>query len=717
MNAEEWREVKSILQQVMNTPVDQRRALIDVACRDHPARRHEVESLLVAHEAEVLAGDPLRAVVEARLNKTATPPARASDATLRERLQAGLGEQFDILDTLGSGGMGTVFLAHERALGRTVAIKVLRPDHAATAGSRERFRREARIAAQLSHAGIVPLYAFGEVDGLWYFVMEYVRGPSLAQRLENESTLPADEVHRIMLAIAGALEHAHHHGVIHRDIKPANVLLGEASGHPRVADFGIAKVEGQSDSLTMTGSFVGTPLYMSPEQADGNAEVDSRSDIYSLGAVAYTMLTGHPPFDGVDAAVVLSRRRSEDVTHILALAPRIPTDLAHIVMRCLARDRDSRWRDATSLRNALHNSSKVQANDVPEVVADLPGYVLYALIWLVFWMAFAFGSTRSVLSRVLLIVVAVVVPLGPALHVWRVRAQGMRASQLLRLVLRPPPWWGTWWPAPLRATDDVWRQLPAIGRVIRICVAVFVTLAVFVAVTADSANASTRLASHVAVALLVAGTPLAIGFVLRWGLRERLGFDDTMQFLFFSTAPSPFWRQPRIARLLVSNARSVRPPDTAVASDHARAVDELIQRFPEAIGSMGQMARQAVQLQIATIANTEREIARLAPDASADEANRLSRRLATLAEQDAASADHQELGDSVRRQLELVKKFQGQHTAAIARRAALFAQLHAIWLHLSSLVVTDGDGEPRLREAEQRLRTLCERVVEENASD
>jgi serine/threonine-protein kinase len=182
--------------------------------------------------------------------------------------------------------MGAVYLARERSLERFVAIKVLRPELAEAHDGRERFRREARIAAQLSHPGIVPLHTFGEVGGIWYFVMGYVRGTSLAERLRLEGHIPVDEAHRILTELADALASAHRSGVVHRDIKPANILLDADSGRAVLADFGVAKVGAGDEQLTATGVVIGTPHYMSPEQVLGAHAVDERSDIYSLARSA-----------------------------------------------------------------------------------------------------------------------------------------------------------------------------------------------------------------------------------------------------------------------------------------------------------------------------------------------------------------------------------------------------------------------------------------------
>src|SRR4029078_3973665 len=202
--------------------------------------------------------------------------------------------------------MGGVSLGRGRALERFVAIKVLRPELALSPEGRERFRREARVAAQLTHPGILPLHTFGEVGGIWYFVMGYVRGSTLAERLRIDGRLPSDEALRIFTEMADAIDRAHRGGIIHRDIKPSNILIDAESGRAILADFGIAKIENADDRLTATGIVVGTPSFMSPEQAAGETAIDARSDIFSLGAVAYAMLSGGAPFGGA----TLARRRT-----------------------------------------------------------------------------------------------------------------------------------------------------------------------------------------------------------------------------------------------------------------------------------------------------------------------------------------------------------------------------------------------------------------------
>src|SRR5437762_3455354 len=215
--------------------------------------------------------------------------------TTLERLRSALASSYQVEREIGSGGMATVFLGHDVKHDRDVAIKVLHPDLGAALGS-ERFLSEIKTTAKLQHPHILPLLDSGEADGLLYYVMPVVTGESLRVRLEREGQLSISEAIRIAKETASALDYAHRHGVIHRDIKPENVLLHD--GQAIVADFGIALAitAAGAGRMTQTGLSLGTPQYMSPEQAMGERAVDGRSDVYSLGAVTYEMLTGDPPF-------------------------------------------------------------------------------------------------------------------------------------------------------------------------------------------------------------------------------------------------------------------------------------------------------------------------------------------------------------------------------------------------------------------------------------
>src|SRR5512145_1537767 len=212
-------------------------------------------------------------------------------------LATALQDRYRLDRELGQGGMATVYLAHDLKHDRDVALKLLRPDLAAVLG-RDRFLAEIRLTAKLDHPHILTLIDSGESNGLLWYVVPFIRGESLRQKLQREQQLPLDEALAITKQVAGALEYAHQHGVIHRDLKPENILLHE--GEAMLADFGIALAvkEAGGSRLTESGVSLGTPQYMSPEQATGNRELDARSDIYSLGAVLYEMLAGEPPHSG-----------------------------------------------------------------------------------------------------------------------------------------------------------------------------------------------------------------------------------------------------------------------------------------------------------------------------------------------------------------------------------------------------------------------------------
>ncbi len=224
-------------------------------------------------------------------------------------LRTTLADRYRIEGELGSGGMATVYLAEDLKHHRQVALKVLRPELAAALGP-ERFLREIEISANLNHPHILPLFDSGEAGGFLYYVMPYVEGESLQDRLNREKQLPVDDALQITREVADALGFAHRHNVVHRDIKPANILLEE--GHAVVSDFGIARAitKAGGERLTDSGVAVGTPAYMSPEQASGSTEIDGRSDVYSLGCVVFEMLCGEPPFTGPTPQAVVARQIS-----------------------------------------------------------------------------------------------------------------------------------------------------------------------------------------------------------------------------------------------------------------------------------------------------------------------------------------------------------------------------------------------------------------------
>ncbi len=280
-----------------------------------------------------------------------------TDQPLPVRLGEALGAAYTLEGEIGRGGMGVVYRARDERLQRRVAIKVLPPELAFQSDIRERFTREAQTAARLSHPHIVPIHTVGEGRGLVYFVMGYVDGESVGARIKRRGRLPVEEVRRIMKETADALSAAHAFGVIHRDIKPDNVLLEGTRGRVMVTDFGIAKALSGTSGATLTGAGVaiGTPSFMSPEQAAGEREIDGRSDIYSLGIVGYQMLTGELPFNAPTVAGILMKQITEVAPDIATKRADVPDDLALAVSRCLEKDPENRWPTADALRRSLES--------------------------------------------------------------------------------------------------------------------------------------------------------------------------------------------------------------------------------------------------------------------------------------------------------------------------------------------------------------------------
>ncbi len=279
-----------------------------------------------------------------------------------DRITRGLSQHYRVERELGRGGMATVWLAHDLKHDREVAIKVIRPELAAALGG-DRFLREIRIAAQLQHPHILTLIDSGEIPatsgpGSLYYVMPYIEGETLRQRLNREGKLSAGDTTRILQDVLDALMHAHRHGIVHRDIKPENIML--TGRHALVMDFGVAKavVAGQQrdsgenapmTTLTTLGLAIGTPSYMAPEQAAGQSGVDARADLYAVGIIAYEMLSGKPPFTGNTPQAILAAQITEAPADLAQLRPDVPESMHTAIMRCLEKDPDHRWRSAEEL--------------------------------------------------------------------------------------------------------------------------------------------------------------------------------------------------------------------------------------------------------------------------------------------------------------------------------------------------------------------------------
>ena len=304
---------------------------------------------------------------------------------LRTHLQQSLADLYQLGKELPRGGMSRVFEAQEKALGRTVVIKVLSPELAATL-SAERFKREIRLAARLQHPHIVPLLNTGQAAESLYFTMPLVEGESLRERISRQRPMPIADVTRTLEEVASALEYAHGEGVVHRDIKPENVMFF----HDRavVLDFGIGKaltaatgdnIRSSGARITQSGMSLGTPVYVSPEQAAGDPDLDHRADIYSFGVVAYEMLCGHPPFSGRTPQLIFMAHANEAPPPMSTWRDDIPAPLNKLVLRCLAKSPKDRPQSAGDIVQELRMISGSRSGAAASGRSRIPSWVPWAL--------------------------------------------------------------------------------------------------------------------------------------------------------------------------------------------------------------------------------------------------------------------------------------------------------------------------------------------------
>ncbi len=373
-------EIQALFDELVELGADERSERLALLSESDPTLAAEVALLL---EADREADDLFRPLSELASPDTVEPTYELDDA-----LREGLAERYELLDILGKGGMGTVYVADDLRHNRKVAVKTIHPG-LTTTEVRERFEREIRIAAPLSHPHILPVHDSGNAAGVLYYVMPLVEGESLKERLKRMGRLQLAESLRIAREVASALSYAHEHGVVHRDIKPGNILL--SAGEAVVADFGIAKALGEAgtEQMTQTGAAVGSPAYMSPEQSLGEHDLDARTDVYSLGCLVYEMLVGEPPFTGTTPLETIARSLREPPPPLRSRVEGIPPHIEAAVHRALSKSREDRFATAEEFGRALEHGDHFE--DQPAGTARRRGSRERMVLLLVVVLALAAG--------------------------------------------------------------------------------------------------------------------------------------------------------------------------------------------------------------------------------------------------------------------------------------------------------------------------------------
>jgi len=654
---------------------------------------------------------------------------------LRAALERALGTQYDIQRLLGRGGMGAVYLAREKALERAVAIKVLPPETATDADSRERFRREARVAAKLTHPNIVPLHTFGDAEGMLFFVMGYVKGESLGERMRREGKLPEEDVRRILAEVADALHYAHKQGVVHRDIKPDNILLDSETGRPMLTDFGVAKARASGATLTEVGAVVGTPYYMSPEQASGARDIDGRSDLYSLGVMGYQMLAGRLPFEGESFQDVIVQHVTREPAPLAALVPEAPADLVDAVMRCLAKEPGKRWADGGALALGLGDREADWADELLSVSSPLSirGTGLFVAALEVGAAGFAFvnylwrftepDAPWWAMPLVLATLPAAVVAAVAAFERWR----GDRWKDIVARIMTPPRRWPGWWPRRWRRPGDVWDRLPKrLRRAKLLGLAMFVPLLPVAIIgllgmkylLAGGMDPRIRF-------MMLANAVVMMGWIYgsgSWSLLQirrfarEVGLDRREVGLLTSApmADRAFWRKPKFAALLLppaGRAALARPAEPRSPDGYAQAIHDLVGELPSGTQATVSEAADAARQLLGTLAALDAELAKLAQDADPKELETVEARLRAL------GPEASEEGEARRQkrallagQRDLLRHLDQRLAEVTERRARLVDLLRTMWLQIATLRAEAAHDTMAVTEISGRIKALCTEI-------
>ena len=673
---------------------------------------------------------------------------------LRRLLASALGTQYEILRLLGRGGMGAVYLAQERALDRLVAIKVLPPDASGAPQSRDRFVREAQTAARLTHQSVVPLLTFGENNGLTYYVMGYVEGESLERRLQRLGSMAPEDVRRIMGEVAEALEYAHARGVVHRDIKPDNVLLDDSTGRAILTDFGIAKRRTSAGALTQAGMAVGTPHYMSPEQALGDSEVDGRTDIYALGVMGYRMLSGRLPFEGENIRDLMTRQVMAEPVPLRTIAPDAPADLVSVIARCLQKNPEHRWADGKELRKALM-ASAIGEEAYPEQAMRLKGTgtLSLVLVGITLLMSTASmlgarsqGEARLIPALVWYPLLGSLIPLAIGHVVQMMRrlgTLGLSSAQAKRLLFWLPDWASGMapWPLVVRRPGDLWTRVPKPARVASTLVTAAI-LQVFPLAPMWNRLARTWSESYWTLARQIAehGYPwwldavtasivpfaalttlaAAIAVALRWGRSAGLTARETTNVLLAPTQGQSIWSRRRFAELLLpaSEGGTLTAMEPQSPPEYLRAIIATADSLTGWQRELGAEAVATARRLIRTLESVDGEMTRLSRDSDPAEVARLGQRLQAIdANAGNASPEQQEMRNLLAGQLNLAHRLAQRLNEAQARWSHLLTLLRSLWMQLADLRARATLQSSRDGGVTGEIRALCADIERRTAAE
>ena len=665
-----------------------------------------------------------------------------SDDPLRAALVAALGAQYDIVRVIGKGGMGAVYLGHERLLDRPVAIKVLPHESSDTASARDRFLREARIAARLTHPNIVPLYSFGEAGKTLFYVMAYVDGESLEQRLRRVGRMSFDETRRILSDLASALDHAHTLGVVHRDLKPDNVLLERDTGRPVLADFGIARQANTAGAtLTQTGVIVGTPHYMSPEQASGDRELDGRSDVYALGVIGYRMITGKLPFEGASIQEVITQHIARDPIPLSVMSPDVPADMDAAIMRCLAKDSGARWPSAGALKEALGTAdgSVVLPDELERLPANGSTFVLFGGAGTVAAVAVALATRDWDWARTVPLM-WVLLPVSLVVNVVKGAKAHLSWKRVLQIAFWPPLRWSYWWPRAIRRPGDVWERLPLPVRISRGAIAAGSALILGVWLPSMVLGLAAALPENDlrSETFKVFRTVMFGGFFGQmatlfglmgfwyygvWKLRKLgLKVAEAGKVLTEPTFNARFWARPEIARLLApAGAARVAGPESP--KQIVAAIEQIASTSDLAVRDIVSGAAGAAREMMRALDAIDSELRELARHGDAAEVGRLEEKIAALGQphpgESPASKNMRALFES---QLALLRDLAERGEQLADRRSRYGEMLRTLWLQISVLrsqraadAVSPADVSGKIRQLVRDAERLAaaDRTVQE----